>query len=1366
MADPERACLQNIFGLESVMTKCTTEVALRGILTFVAVIAFQAVTFAQPQCRLATFDNAGKTYFALSVKAQSSESSRASDVVICVDTSASQTGPFKQGSIAIAKQILRNLSAEDRVKVLAVDIDPVVLTKDFVSPSDSSVGAAMETLGERVPLGTTDFEAMLSQTATLFPSKSQRNKNIIYIGDGISSDNLLETSAFKTVVDKLVKNQVSVSSFAIGPDRNVALMASLANHTGGNVQIDTDSENTIVEAASALVQTVHGSVFWPTNVQPSEAVIEMYPAAFPPLRSDRDSVLLGSIARADSIEFSLVGDIDSKSQTLDLRVVPESSSKDFAFLPGMIREAKNDKGLRLPTVGSAGLREFALSRTKKSLRLSNLAAQALSAGNITAAERLGQGALVNSNDPSGTRAALLAMAKPKYRVQDDVFGVPSEVQIEAPPAPVDLAPVQLEIPVPSAPVEHLPMQKAVEPAVPGDLSNGIFLQGEEEADEVQRLLRGSGSQSRGVVQGVEQLQKVTNEKYQTVVRFEIQSASRQLPSNPDLAIERLKSTLESVRLAPDLYDSVRAELSARLESSLQSARRQKFEHDEVVARRRQNEAIALENRENVRRLERAEDRIANLMRRFKDLLGEESYDDAVAVTEEAFRLAPKKPAVSAAAAYGRLARNLDKELKLRRRKQDAVVTSLFDASLATVPYPGNTLMIFPDADEWREKQLRRAKFQDFRLSGSEAEEKILNALDLPAEFDWEEQAWTEVKEELEEKYGINIVLTSSATDDSLTEDETFNSKLSGISLKNALRIELAKKNATFVVKDEALQIISLEEADDEKWFVTNVYNVADLVASRQNRIGGGGFGGGFGGGGFGGQGGGFGGQGGGGFGGQGGGGFGGGGGAFCIQSGSVEINMPRKNLNSSKRQSGTVNLSSESKPVVQWKELFSKQLVAPAEVRATVRKLMKDEQPKEVVALIMAAIENGQLQGWMHEALVLAMQVSGESQNQIERALMSSADLSGQPDDVLLSANYMANNGMEVRALKLLRTFARANPTRFEPYVIGLKTAKRINDLEGQMWATVGVFSQEWPEHRKIIAEAKYVAKGIQETLAAEGNSQRLAEYNQQLAAAQERDCLIRVRWTGDADLDLLVFEPGGTICSRLEKRTSSGGVMLGDQFSPDKNHNGEIVETYVLPKGFAGNYQLVINRVWGDVTSGKATVSITNHYKSKSQQSLTRQVKLDKTGAIVHFALDRGRRTENLSDHEIKNYVQEQLATNRNTLMAQLSKNRSSSAASEFFGGQFEVDGQIAGGGGVLIGAQQQVGYRPEITPLMEGANLQSTASTADRLFVLVAPSPMFRQITEVSTFNILAPADEAAGQAQALGGGGLPGGVGGGFP
>ena len=98
MADPERAYLRNIFGLEFVMSKCTPEVALRGILTFLAVVAFQAVAVAQSQSqsRLGTFDHGNETYFALSVKAQPSKLLRASDIVICVDTSASQNGPYKR----------------------------------------------------------------------------------------------------------------------------------------------------------------------------------------------------------------------------------------------------------------------------------------------------------------------------------------------------------------------------------------------------------------------------------------------------------------------------------------------------------------------------------------------------------------------------------------------------------------------------------------------------------------------------------------------------------------------------------------------------------------------------------------------------------------------------------------------------------------------------------------------------------------------------------------------------------------------------------------------------------------------------------------------------------------------------------------------------------------------------------------------------------------------------------------------------------------------------------------------------------------------------------------------------------------------
>ena len=1363
------------------MSKCTTEVALRGIFTALVAVALQTSVFAQEQPRLATFDDdAGSTHFALSVSPQDAESvARPSDVLIYVDTSASQSGAYKRDSIAAVKQILRNLNADDRVKISAVDLDPVALVNDFVSPASADVAGAIKSLNQRVALGTTDVGSMLDQASTAFSDPS-RNKNVIYIGDGISADKLMLTPAFETTLTKLIDNRVSVSSFGIGPERNVELMAALANHTGGNVLLDSDAEGAIREASAGLAKTVHGSVLWPTDGKLDPSVSEMYPKRFPPLRTDRDTIVLGKLADRDEIELSVTGELNGKSVTYDWKIAPEASDKSFAFLPGMIKDASKDSGLRLPTVGSDGLKEFARVRQEKAMHLSDLTQKALVAGDMTAAERLGQGALGVSSNPAGLRVALKAMA-PMYKVQENLFGdaepAADAFQEEAAiPQGLDdpfkeADTLESAAPMVDSPVEELPaaVQEGVILDVPSVIENtqgdqGLILIGEDDSAEVQQLLRSRDGRDLKMVQGEEDLRRVVNERARAKTRFEISRASEELGTNPDLAIERLKSTLETINLAGDLFPSTRAELRAKLQSSLQSARRQKLEYDQRLAIRDQNVTLSQQLAESSLRREREEARLETLLGRFNSLLREGNYETAVEVTRAARELAPRNPEVVAAAELSMMARNYRSARQLQQVREEAFVYSLFQATRAATPYPSDALMLFPDADEWREKRIRRKKYQNFRLSGSAIDEKILNALDLPAEFNYDETSWTEVKEELEDKYNINIVLTTSAQDDSLPEDETFTSNLQGIRLKNALRILLAEKNATFVVKDEVLQIISLDEASDQRWFTTDVYNVADLVAPRQNR----------GGGGIGGQGGGQGGFGGGQGGGQGGFGGGQGGGQFCIQQDALNVKFNAGPAESAKESSTrkrptTVNLTASGAPVVAWSDYFSDQFVDPANVRLTARKLMKQQQPKQVVEMILAAIDNDQMQSWMYEALVLAMQVAGEDQLEIERALMSSVDLSGKPDDVLLVANYMAENGMESRSLKLLKAFAAANPSRFEPYVLGLKTAQRTQDLDAMMWATVGVFEQEWPSHPEMVRKAGFVAEGIVAKLKKEGKTDRLAAFENQMQQAQERDCVIDVSWTGDADLDLQVNEPGGTICSSLQPRTSSGGVMLGDKFSPEKNHSGTITERYVLPKGFAGDYQLVVKRVWGDITSGKATVSIRNHYKSDRESGMTRQVKLDKIGAIVLFSLDKGRRTENLADHEIRTFAKEQMVRNRSILAQQISDSYSSSAASDYYQGQAGNDGQFDGDPRNLLNSnlrRGRVGYQPQITTIPEGTFMTASASTADRLFVLTSVTPNFSQITEVSTFNILGTAEDAQGVTQNLGGSGVggAGGAGGG--
>src|SRR5690606_33717496 len=75
--------------------------------------------------RLATYDTAtGETYFALSLVPPVSEAPLGpSDVIVLFDTSASQTGLFREDAFSALRGILERLLPDDRVQVYAVDVN-------------------------------------------------------------------------------------------------------------------------------------------------------------------------------------------------------------------------------------------------------------------------------------------------------------------------------------------------------------------------------------------------------------------------------------------------------------------------------------------------------------------------------------------------------------------------------------------------------------------------------------------------------------------------------------------------------------------------------------------------------------------------------------------------------------------------------------------------------------------------------------------------------------------------------------------------------------------------------------------------------------------------------------------------------------------------------------------------------------------------------------------------------------------------------------------------------------------------------------------------------------------------------------------
>jgi hypothetical protein len=77
----------------------------------------------------------GADYFALSLKPTAAvPTAVAYDVVVLMDTSASQTGPYRTKALAALDALLAGLGPKDQVKLIAVDLNAIPMTEVFVAP--------------------------------------------------------------------------------------------------------------------------------------------------------------------------------------------------------------------------------------------------------------------------------------------------------------------------------------------------------------------------------------------------------------------------------------------------------------------------------------------------------------------------------------------------------------------------------------------------------------------------------------------------------------------------------------------------------------------------------------------------------------------------------------------------------------------------------------------------------------------------------------------------------------------------------------------------------------------------------------------------------------------------------------------------------------------------------------------------------------------------------------------------------------------------------------------------------------------------------------------------------------------------------
>ncbi len=764
-----------------------------------AATASAAVAPADKGAKIDVFAKDGQSHFALHLAPTVARPvARPRDVVILFDTSASQTGSYRDKALAALDALLAGLRPVDQVQLFAVDLNAIPLMDHFTPVADGAVRRALAALRDRVPLGATDMEAALAATSAAFPPKTDpaRARAAVYIGDGMSTANLLVSRAARPLVDALRAQQVPMLSYAIGPRLDVSLLACLARQTGGVLAVDGE-DFTGGQIGNWLAAAVQTPVIWPAAVDLPSTLHNLSGRHGLPLRFDRDTILLGKGTVAQASVVKMRADVAGQIKDLQWKVAPAQPNGDFAFLESLVKSGQQDAGLSVPALGSEGLAELGRLSQIDAHALKRLGHVALAAGDADEAKQLATEALsVNATDAEAEsllRAAERA-GQPGAAAPNVKFGL-------------------------------IGVDDATEP----EKVAGVDADG-------------------GLLDAVDRDRRVMQQAIQTEVRTAINEARTHLTDAPELVTDNLKLELERVRKAPELDAGQCAQLSGQLEIALQDAARRSEEKVDRDLRAQEIEAELDARKQINRELVINQQKADQLLARFESLLDERQFRAAEEEADRAHDIPPAlrntpEPGEATATAMSPLVARTTgyvydmKELVRRRHK--GVVEALYSVEVAHIPQSDEPPIIYPSAEEWMLKTERRKKYAEavsLYQPGS-SEEKIYRELGNSTDLEFADTPLSDVVDYIKSKHDIEIQLDPKGlTDAAVDPSAPVTKSVKGISLRSALRLILEEFDLTYVVQDEVLKITSKEKADEI--LTTRVYPVADLVIPIRTMMGG------------------------------------------------------------------------------------------------------------------------------------------------------------------------------------------------------------------------------------------------------------------------------------------------------------------------------------------------------------------------------------------------------------------------------------------------------------------------------------------------------------------------------------------------
>ena len=313
-------------------------------------------------------------------------------------------------------------------------------------------------------------------------------------------------------------------------------------------------------------------------------------------------------------------------------------------------------------------------------------------------------------------------------------------------------------------------------------------------------------------------------------------------------------------------------------------------------------------------------------------------------------------------------------------------------------------------------------------------------------------------------------------------------------------------------------------------------------------------------------------------------------------------------------------------PKQMWNAAIERSDIDPGVIVASAEFLMEMDEYAAAAEVLKGALRKGlTTDDWVHDSLAIALQASQASPAEIERAAVSGIDLDPTDAKAYLKA-AKAESGMKnhAQAIAFCKRAAQFAPDQPSVYANALAYAHVDGAKEVQtdavVWAANNLMRRDWNAGDGINYHEQVKARLPKLATEAEKLGQKSDDIRKALTEQAMRDVVIELKWQGAADLDLIVDEPGGSVCSPTQKRTTGGGVLKGDFLNPSK--------VYTAAMAFKGTYKVSVKQAFGKPIGGTAQLQVwKNKGTPKESYDL---ITIDLTHPKpIEIKLDSGSRTE-----------------------------------------------------------------------------------------------------------------------------------------